>query len=518
MTENIPEAPDEFNETLSRISKHSRQTASRRVFDWINDVNSEPQQAVTTVSNTVAESSNPPVAPTITEVVQSGYPNLLAALASKLNTFPPEQQLNVAAVNLPRPVIANSSSPSLAAVSQPPFLHMPSAVAPTTLPTAPPATQTLPVPLQTQQSVIAVTTQPLLSIASSHAVPNLSDWILPLGNSLPVKQYNAPPLVGGQFASSGTAAAPIMTTSGSLVPVVSVRSGGTTYYCNHQTTTVPTVTGPIMQPATTLIPAPTFQSFQHPTVPPPTPTTVTVNDLAQLLSTAKKDHLPEWRLAQYNGDPLQWHEWIGHFRSAIDSAPLSNDVKLTYLKTLVKGKAKTAIAEFAYCGTMYQDALKMLERKFGQTQALVSAHLDKLNNFPPLKLHNSDTVIAFSATLSAIVGVFRSLKNEHDLSSAALLGRAVQKLPSKMTEAWSLHTGKKDWTRPPLLDFNDWLKDKAEAHERMKVSSAIPIADKSASTVTRTKTGAKVFAAASSSATSTGTATKTNRVQLACIA
>ena len=243
-----------------------------------------------------------------------------------------------------------------------------------------------------------------------------------------------------------------------------------------------------------------------------------MNDFAQRLSAAKKDHLPEWKLAQNNGDPLQWHEWIGQFRSAIDSAPLSNDVKLTYLKTLVTGKAKTAIAEFAYCGTMYQDALKTLERKFGQPQAVVSAHLDKLNNFPPLKMHNSDNVIAFSTTISAMVGVFRSLKHEHDLSSAALLDQAVQKLPSNMKEAWSLHTVKKDWSRPTLLDFNDWLKDKAEAQESMKVSSAKPKVDESAPTVTRTKTGAKVFAAASSSAPSTGTATKTNRVQLACIA
>ena len=82
LTENISEAPDEFHENLSRISKHSRQTASQRVCDWVNDVISAPAQAVTTESNTVAESSNPPIAPTITEVVQSGYPNQLAALAS----------------------------------------------------------------------------------------------------------------------------------------------------------------------------------------------------------------------------------------------------------------------------------------------------------------------------------------------------------------------------------------------------------------------------------------------------
>ena len=90
LTENLSEAPDEFHETLSRISKHSRQTASQRVSDWINDVNSEPPQAVTTEANAVAEPSNPPVASTTptTEVVQSGYPNQIAALASGLNTFP----------------------------------------------------------------------------------------------------------------------------------------------------------------------------------------------------------------------------------------------------------------------------------------------------------------------------------------------------------------------------------------------------------------------------------------------
>ena len=92
LTENLSEAPDEFHETLSCISKHSRQTASQRVSDCVNDVNSEPQKAVTTESDTVADPSNPQVAPTMTEVVQSGYPNQLAELAPGLNTLPPEQQ------------------------------------------------------------------------------------------------------------------------------------------------------------------------------------------------------------------------------------------------------------------------------------------------------------------------------------------------------------------------------------------------------------------------------------------
>ena len=73
----------------------------------------------------------------------------------------------------------------------------------------------------------------------------------------------------------------------------------------------------------------------------------------------RKDPLPEWKLSQYNVDPLHWHEWFGQFVSAVDSARMSDDVKLTYLKTLVTGKAKNAIAEFAYSGVMYKDALNL---------------------------------------------------------------------------------------------------------------------------------------------------------------
>ena len=73
-----------------------------------------------------------------------------------------------------------------------------------------------------------------------------------------------------------------------------------------------------------------------------------IKQLAEAITCKKNDPLPEWKLSQYNADPLQWHEWFGQFKSAIDAQSLTDDVKLTYLKTLVTGKAKSAIAEFAY--------------------------------------------------------------------------------------------------------------------------------------------------------------------------
>ena len=66
---------------------------------------------------------------------------------------------------------------------------------------------------------------------------------------------------------------------------------------------------------------------------------------------------------------MQWHEWVGQFESAKDSQFLTDDVTLWYLQALVPGEAKTAIADFTYCGVMCRNALKTFERKFGQPQA-----------------------------------------------------------------------------------------------------------------------------------------------------
>ena len=196
---------------------------------------------------------------------------------------------------------------------------------------------------------------------------------------------------------------------------------------------------------------------------------VSAREQAELLMQSGKDDLPEWKLAQFDGNPLNWHEWFGQFKSTVDSAVLTDDTKLTYLQTLVTGKAKTAIAEFSFSGVMYKDALVTLQRKFGQPHAIVGAHLDKLSTFPPLKMHNSENVISFSSAISGLVAVFKSLSFNDDLKSVNLLNQAVNKLPPNLKEAWSLHTVRHNWQRPTLLDFNNWLKEKAEGHERLRV-------------------------------------------------
>ena len=189
------------------------------------------------------------------------------------------------------------------------------------------------------------------------------------------------------------------------------------------------------------------------------------------ITSNRNDPLPEWKLSQYSGDLLQWHEWYGQFRSAIDFQSLTDDVKLTYLETLVTSKNKTAIAEFSYCGEMYKDGLRSSERKFDQPQAVVSEHFYKLNSFPPLKMHKSNSFINYSGCISSLVGVYKSLSCDLDLKSAAFLNTAVQKLTPNLKASWSLFSVKKRWVKPTFLEVNEWLKEKAGAHDLLENTS-----------------------------------------------
>ena len=223
---------------------------------------------------------------------------------------------------------------------------------------------------------------------------------------------------------------------------------------------------------------------------------ITNQGLAEILTLSQKGPLPEWKLSSFDGNPLQWPKWFGQFKNAIDAKVLIDDVKLTYLAILVSGKAKNAIAEFAYSGIFYKDALKTLERKFGQPQTIVAAHLGKLLNFPPLKMHNSESIISFASSISSLVAVLKTLRYKYDLKSTSVLNQVFSKLPSNMKESWSLHSIKKCWRQPTILDFNDWLCEKAEAHELLRVSQNKSLPGETPKTGFH-KPPTKVFAAAS---------------------
>ena len=178
---------------------------------------------------------------------------------------------------------------------------------------------------------------PITNVTS--APPDLNVWRFPAA-----APSNAVPFVRTSANSNTVQPAPLInphiTTSlrSSHVQAAGLQNYVTSDFMQANPFSSSTVTAPNF--VTQIIPPTYGATVSNPLCwggPPHTPSAPSldsadwIKQLADAITCKKNDPLPEWKLSQYNGDPLQWHEWFAQFKSAIDEQSLTDDVKLTYL-------------------------------------------------------------------------------------------------------------------------------------------------------------------------------------------
>ena len=275
-----------LEETLS-----SKADETARINDWVNNSPVVTEPAPTNARSVTLPLPEQVVVPatTVNSVVNpvTGIANVhttTAPVASTSNN-PPEMQLQNDTV--PQPTMAATHLPVNSPVTSTATKNV----------TAPPIVPT-----------VMVQSQPL-TVPASHVLPNLSAWTFPTAtNNAPTSVI--PVTTSIQLLPTLPTVVPITNGYPTSTLVIPVTAGGTVYYLSPSslgTVTMPT-SAPLPNISTVSPTALTFTS--SPTIAPPQPSTssFTVQDLEQLLMSSKKDYLPEWKLAQYSGHPLQWHE------------------------------------------------------------------------------------------------------------------------------------------------------------------------------------------------------------------
>ena len=105
------------------------------------------------------------------------------------------------------------------------------------------------------------------------------------------------------------------------------------------------------------------------------------------------------------------------FLSTVDRSTISDDEKMTHLKTLLTGPAKRALAGRGYSGVRYNTAWKTLERKFGQPHLIMGSQLTKIQNHPQLRPYDSSSFVIFVDTVENFVNVLQQFGYRNDLFS-----------------------------------------------------------------------------------------------------
>ena len=166
--------------------------------------------------------------------------------------------------------------------------------------------------------------------------------------------------------------------------------------------------------------------------------------------------LPKLRLNNFDGKPLEWPEWSSIFIAAVDKRMIPDSEKMSHLKSLLTGKAKSAISGMGYSGQFYSAAWNILERKFGRPHVIIDAQLESLRQANQVKPRDSTSLINFSVILSNFVNVLKEYKHFGDLQSSSTLYLAFDKLPQFLEEKWWFCVDDIDEDRPDLIMFEKW--------------------------------------------------------------
>ena len=141
--------------------------------------------------------------------------------------------------------------------------------------------------------------------------------------------------------------------------------------------------------------------------------------------------LPKKELPVFDGDPLDYWNFIKSFENSIVNNAVSESEKLMYLLQYTSGVAKETIK---CCLVMdsslgYRKARELLEERFGHPFTIASKYVTKLTQGPPLKPWDRAGLLAFADRLKDCEHTLQSIGYLEEINSADNLRRIVQRLP-----------------------------------------------------------------------------------------
>ena len=187
--------------------------------------------------------------------------------------------------------------------------------------------------------------------------------------------------------------------------------------------------------------------------------------LLQLLHT-NKVRLPKLTIKPFNGKLTAWPPFWDSFKSAIHENPeLSKVDKFNYLRSMVTHGALEAISGLTLTGPNYDEAVTILEKRFGNKQLIVNKHMDHLLNADGVTSpHDVKGLRRLYDTIESNVRSLNSLGVKAESYGSLLSSVVINKLPSELRLIVSRKFGDTDsW------NFSDMLvvvEEELQARER----------------------------------------------------
>ena len=99
--------------------------------------------------------------------------------------------------------------------------------------------------------------------------------------------------------------------------------------------------------------------------------------------------------------------------------------------------------------------MQELQKRFGKSQHVTAAYLDKLEHWPRPTIINPESFVSFAAFLRQLVQTFILHNFTSDLQSSAVLKIAKDELAPTMIITWNEYVLRQAIVQPNLIQFKD---------------------------------------------------------------
>ena len=156
--------------------------------------------------------------------------------------------------------------------------------------------------------------------------------------------------------------------------------------------------------------------------------------------------LPILSLPTFNGNPLQWQTFWDSFNAAVHSnSNLSGVEKFNYLKAQTSGEAARAISGFPLTNTNYEQAIALLNERFGQSYKIVNAHMQALLNIPT-PTNSLTSIRQFHDTIENRMRGLSALGKSEETYGDLLIPIILGKLPAELQRNLAREQNNGTWT------------------------------------------------------------------------
>ena len=194
------------------------------------------------------------------------------------------------------------------------------------------------------------------------------------------------------------------------------------------------------------------------------------NERHSVRLSAVRVKLPKLEIRKFDGRVERWQEFWDSFSSSVDNNPDLSDVdKFSYLRGLLKDKARDSISGYALTSANYRCAKEQLQQRYGRRNIIERTHIRELLSLPAVYSERDPARLrAFYDAIETHHRGLQALNVEQDKYATIVVPSLMDKLPE--TVRLSLLRGKRheEWNVDDLLNELVLEVELREEHTKAK--------------------------------------------------